>query len=90
MAAAEKGHLSCASLVINKEAKMQNSSGWTALMIASMFGKVEVAKHLVSLEIGMVTVDGWTALMGAAYSNSPELVQLLQRGGWQGHQCHVL
>lgn len=77
MAAAEKGHLSCASLVINKEAKMQNSSGWTALMIASMFGKVEVAKHLVSLEIGMVTVDGWTALMGAAYSNSPELVQLL-------------
>ncbi|EET00866.1 Ankyrin repeat protein [Giardia duodenalis] len=77
MAAAEKGHLSCASLIINKEAKMQNSSGWTALMIASMFGKEEVAKHLVSLEIGMVTVDGWTALMGAAYSNSPELVRLL-------------
>lgn len=77
MAAAEKGHLSCASLVINKEAKLQNSSGWTALMIASMFGKEEVAKHLLSLEIGMVTVDGWTALMGAAYSNSPELVKLL-------------
>lgn len=77
MAAAEKGHLSCASLVINKEAKMQNSSGWTALMIASMFNKEEVAKHLLSLEIGMVTVDGWTALMGAAYSNSPELVKLL-------------
>lgn len=53
MAAAEKGHLDVAGLLVHREAKMQNQNGRTALMCAAENGKSDLVEFLLPFEAQM-------------------------------------
>jgi ankyrin repeat protein len=62
---------------------LQNKKGWTALMLACRYGKIEVVKALLykGADINITNVDGWTAfIIAARYSNldpSEKILNLL-------------
>ncbi|KAE8302897.1 Ankyrin repeat protein 1 [Giardia duodenalis] len=77
MAAAINGHASTVSLLIDKEARMQNAEGWTALMYAAAYNMDEVVSVLIPAEAQVQMKDGWTALMTAARNGHLQAASLL-------------
>ncbi|EFO64266.1 Protein 21.1 [Giardia lamblia P15] len=77
MAAAINGHASTVSLLIDKEARMQNIEGWTALMYAAAYNMDEVISVLIPAEAQIQMKDGWTALMTAARNGHLRAASLL-------------
>lgn len=77
MAAAINNHCSTASLLIEKEARMQSNDGWTALMYAAAYNLDEMISTLISAEAQVQMQDGWTALMTAARNGHLQSASLL-------------
>lgn len=77
MAASINGHFSTASLLVDKEARMQNNEGWTALMYAAAYNLDEVIRVLMPAEAQVQMKDGWSALMTAAKNGHLQAVSLL-------------
>ncbi|EET01178.1 Protein 21.1 [Giardia duodenalis ATCC 50581] len=82
MYACERGHVQCARLLKEKEARMRRTmrdswEGQTALMFAAQAGSVEIVSLLIDVEGGCSCANGWTALMSAARFNKVACVEAL-------------
>ncbi|EFO63927.1 Protein 21.1 [Giardia lamblia P15] len=82
MYACERGHVQCARLLKEKEARMRRTmrdswEGQTALMFAAQAGSVEIVDLLIDVEGGCSCANGWTALMSAARFNKVACVEAL-------------
>ena len=66
-------------LLVPREAKLTDASGWTALMWAEDYQNVQVLELLVPLEANMTDTNGLTALMWAAKSGKQESALFLAR-----------
>jgi uncharacterized protein len=62
---------------------VRNNIGWTALMVATTFGKTEIVRLLLKkgVAINAQSFSGLTALKMAAYAKNNEIVQLLKQAG---------
>ncbi len=58
MVAANNGKTNCVKILAEKEARMQDGFGLTALMLAAEEGHLECVKILAPLEKGMQKNDG--------------------------------
>lgn len=83
MLAAYYGHPECAKLLL-AQARLRNTFGMTALMLASRANRLDVCSLLTGAEATMATVEaysnvaaGSTALMFAAIKGHPNVVGLL-------------
>ena len=47
MCAADNNHVACVEILVDKEARLQNAEGWTALIYAAMNNYVDCAKLLL-------------------------------------------
>ena len=56
MHAAEKGHIECIKLLLEKEAGMRDDRSWTALMQAAQGGHTECVRLLAEREKDMKTI----------------------------------
>ena len=87
MFAAKKGHPECVKLLIEKEAGLQDNDGWTALMKAMRYNKLECVRLLAEREKEMKTTRGcWgyyppgtTALRIAKKEGYKEIVSILKK-----------
>lgn len=82
MYACERGHVHCAKLLKEKEARMRRTmrdswEGQTALMFAAQAGSVDIVNLLIDVEGGCSCANGWTALMSAARFNKVACVEAL-------------
>ena len=61
----------------------ETEEGWTALMYATYYGRIDVMRELVAsgANIDRTTLHGWTALMYAAYYANVEAMQVLLLAG---------
>ena len=66
MLAAFNGHSKCVELLIEREARMQDSEGTTALMLAAKSGRKDCVNLLLKKEMGMFDSNGHNAKWYAA------------------------
>jgi len=79
MVAAFYGKTGCVRILAEKESRLQDGNGRTALMYAAGNGHLECLKILAPLEKGMKDKDGKTALYYTTHSSNKECAQFL----WQ-------
>jgi uncharacterized protein len=62
---------------------VRNNIGWTALMVATTFGKTDIVRLLLKkrAEVNTQSFSGLTALKMAEYSKNDEIVRLLKLAG---------
>jgi ankyrin repeat protein len=70
----------CSLLNTNIDINLQNNIGWTALMYASKYNKIDIVKLLLKredIDINIQNKYGWTALMIASRFGKIDIVNLL-------------
>ncbi len=62
---------------------LQNSVGWTPLMVASSSQSYDATLELINLgaNVNMQERDGWTALLFAAHNGNRDIAELLVKSG---------
>lgn len=83
--AIEKGDYATVEICLGDgiDLAIRNNMGWTALMVAVMFGKKEVVRLLLKkgIDVNVQSFSGLTALKMAEYSKNEEIARLLKLAG---------
>jgi ankyrin repeat protein len=73
---------------------LQNNHGWTALMTASCYGRIDLVRLLLldrRADPNLQDSDGWTALRWASWLRYTDIVKLLEAyAGWNRNVAQPL